>query len=90
MKTSPVVRWMTSIALTAIELAAIGVLVRQAPTAIARALAVTIPCSGPIQACIDSAADGDNRPLGGKFDIGYDEWLGTIHRAYLPAVLKGH
>ena len=89
MKTSPVVRWMISIALTAIELAAIGVIVRQSSAAIARALAVTTPCSGPIQACIDSATDGDNRPFGGEFDIGYDEWLGTIYRAYLPKVLKG-
>jgi predicted outer membrane repeat protein len=48
--------------------------------------------SAAIDAGVDAGVtrdvDGDSRPIGGGFDIGYDEWTGVFFRTYLPLVLK--
>ena len=48
--------------------------------------------SAAIDAGVDAGVardvDDDSRPIGGGFDIGYDEWTGVFFRTYLPVVLK--
>ncbi len=48
--------------------------------------------SAAIDAGVDAGVtrdvDGDSRPIGSGFDIGYDEWTGVFFRTYLPLVLK--
>src|SRR5512141_3260526 len=58
MATRTLARWMLSIALAVLVLVAIQLLLAK-PLAQARPASTLINCSGPIQACIDAANDGD-------------------------------
>jgi hypothetical protein len=48
--------------------------------------------SAAINAGVDAGVytdyDGQPRPLGGGFDIGFDEYINLPNRLYLPAVLR--
>ena len=32
--------------------------------------------------------DGEIRPFGSGFDIGFDEWIGVLYRTFLPVARK--
>lgn len=42
-----------------------------------------------VDAGVNVDVDGDSRPLGAGFDIGYDEWIPVpVHRTYVPNLLR--